>query len=136
MRPAPTREELRPTTAGVAVTVSVAVGLLVWTAATTYAAFHDDDACEGPCHEIVILRLLTPLGVVLASGLLAVAVGALVAMLRRSPAAGATLTVVGVAFVVCALPAAALDRWVSLVMLVVGFGNLWLGQRAIMKDWA
>ncbi len=135
MRPAPTREELRPTTAGVALTVAVALGLLVWSAATTYAAFHDD-ACEGPCHEIVILRLLTPVGVLLASGLLAVAVGALVAVLRRSPAAGTTLTVVGLAFLVCALPAGALDRWVSLVMVVVGFANLWLGQRAIMKDWA
>jgi hypothetical protein len=135
VRPAPTREELRPATAAVALTVTVAVGLLVWTATETYDAFHDD-GCDGPCHEMVIHRLLTPVGVLISSGLLAAAVGGLVAVLRRSPAAGATLTVVGLAFLVCALPAAALERWVSLAMIVVGLGNVWLGQRAIMKDWA
>ena len=61
------------------------------------------------------------------------AVGALVAVLRRSPAAGTTLTVVGLAFVVCAVPAAA-----RAVGAIAGrrARNVWLGQRAIMKDWA
>ena len=84
----------------------------------------------------MILRLLAPVGVLLAAGLLALAVGGLVAVLRRSPAAGTTLTVVGLAFVVCAVPAAALAPWVAMLTLVVGLANLWLGQRAIMKDWA
>ena len=135
VRPAPTREELRPATAGAALSVCLAAALLVWTAVTTYDAFHDDD-CPGPCHELVILKILAPVGVLLAAGLLAMAVGGLVAVLRRSPAAGTTLTVLGVAFIVCAVPAAALRPWVGMLTLAVGLGNIWLGQRATMKDWA
>ena len=136
VRPAPTREELRPTAAVVALTVAVALGLLVWTAATTYAAFHDDD-CEGPCHEVVILRLLAPVGVLLASGLLAVAVGGLVAVLRRSPAAGTDPDGrrAGVRRVRGAGRGSRAVGW-RCVTLVVGLGNVWLGQRDIMKDWA
>ena len=135
MRPAPAREELRVTAAVAAVATTAALAVLTWTLVTLRDVWNDD-SCDGPCHEMVILKLAMPVAVLLAAGLVTVAVAALVAVLRRVPSAGRTMLVAGVAFLVGAVTAVPLEPWVTAALLATGGALLAFGVRPLMQDWA